>query len=122
MSDAFPRWPEAWLEEKPIAGEQVLAAAEGLELRTALRGDGHMLFALTWPGGVRWMLIDPIGNDAPVALRAGERPEDGETARMVEGVWSQALEMAKRIIDGDLEAPTAVEAEGQKKKRRWGRG
>ncbi|HEX6391238.1 MAG TPA: hypothetical protein VFZ89_17380 [Solirubrobacteraceae bacterium] len=129
MTDPFPQWPPDWVEDHELAAEQVVAATDDVSLTSALRTDDRLLLSVSWPGGRRWMLVDPVGNHAPEALRIGERAEDGEVARLVEGLWSQALTLAKRLMDGDLTAEAlaaaaaaAGEEELPKKKRRWGRG
>ena len=116
MSDDFPRWPPDWLDEYDLSKEETLAAAGDVELRTGLRGDGQVLFSVQWPEGLRWMLVDPVGGGVPHALRIGERSEEPETSRLVEGLWSQALTFAKQLIDGDI---TSVQAP---RRRRFGRG
>lgn len=98
---AFPLWPGDWLTDHGVAAEQVLAADEHVELVTALRGDGQVLFRLSWPEGRRWMLVDPVGGGVPSALRAGEKADDRDVARTVEGLWSQALTLAKGLLDGE---------------------
>lgn len=115
---AFPDWPSAWLEDHDVATSQALAAGEGVELVSALRGDGQVLFRVSWPEGRRWMLVDPVGGGVPSALRAGVRSPDGEAARIVEGLWSQALTLAKGLLDGDVELPGE---QGASRKRRWRR-
>lgn len=123
MSDPFPRWPSAWLDEQDVAAEQSLVDHAGVELVTGLRGDGQVLLSVTWPGGRRYMLVDPVGGGVPQALRAGEKSTDPETARLVEGFWSQALTLAKKLLDGDLDAlelPADDPPGG--KRRRWRRG
>lgn len=116
--DRFPAWPPEWLEDHVLSAEETLAEHEGLTFRTGLRNDGHVLMSVSWPEGRRWMRVDPVGHEPPRALRIGELSEDADTARMVEGVWSQALTLAKQLIDGEItELPTT-----QPRKRRWGRG
>jgi hypothetical protein len=105
MPDAFPRWPPDWIDDHDLAAEEVLVQNEDVSLATALRNDDRVLFSVSWAGGRRYMLVDPIGNDAPRALRVGERAEDADVARIVEGLWSQAL--------AEPEPP---------RRRRWGRG
>ena len=130
MTDDFPSWPPDWLDEYELAAEQTVAATDEVSLTSALRKDDRVLMAVSWPGGRRWMLFDPVGNDPPQALRIGERSDDGEVARIVEGLWSQALTLAKRMMDGELTAEALAaaaaealqEQEPEQKKRRWGRG
>lgn len=119
MTDPFPAWPSAWLEDHTVAAEEVVAADHGVELVSALRNDGQVLLSVRWPGGRRYMLVDPVGGGVPLALRSGEKAEDAEAARLVEGLWSQALTLAKRLIDGeDLLPPEPPEG----KRRRFGFG
>lgn len=103
-TDEFPRWPPEWVEDRELATEEVLQAAEGVELTSALSGDDRILLSVSWPGGRRYMLVDPVGNEAPRALRIGEVAEDPQTARLIDLLWSRALELAKRLTDGDHEA------------------
>jgi hypothetical protein len=118
MTDAFPRWPPDWVEDHELAATETVVATEDVSLTSALRNDDRVLMSVAWPGGRRYMLVDPVGNDAPQALRVGERADDAEVARLVEGLWSQALTIAKRLMDGELPlAPPPEEAP----KRRWGR-
>lgn len=105
MSDAFPRWPSAWLEDHAVSAEQVLARTDEVECITALRTDEHVLFSISWPEGRRYLLVDPEGEDPPASYKIGERSEDPEVSRVVEGVWSEVLKLAKQIIDGELEMP-----------------
>lgn len=104
MSDPFPTWPPEWTEDHDLASEEVLQAAEGVELTSALRADDRIMLAVSWPGGRRYMLVDPVGNESPRALRIGEVSEDPQTARLIDALWSRALELAKRLMDGDLDA------------------
>lgn len=123
MDDAFPRWPPDWIDEREVSAEQTLAATEGVELVTGLRADGHVLLAVGWPGGRRYLLVDPIGNDDPRSLRIGDLHEDHDVMRVVDGLWTQALAMAKGLIDGDLPAPGGDDDPGGRRgRRRWGRG
>lgn len=122
MSEEFPRWPPDWVDDYELATEQTVAATDDVALTSALRKDDRLLLAVTWPGGRRWMLIDPVGNDAPQALRIGDDPANPELARLVDGLWGQALNIAKQIMDGELPASGPPAAEEPKQKRRWGRG
>lgn len=128
MSDDYPRWPPDWLDEYALSKEETLAAAGTVELRSGLRGDGQILFAVEWSDGLRYMIVDPVGGGTPHALRIGEKSADGEVARLVEGLWSQALAQAKALIDGEIQAatplmPAAPElGSSDGKRRRWGRG
>ena len=82
MDDLFiPLWPPAWVEDYALSDEQLVAAGE----------DGR-----------RYRMIDPSGNGAPEALRAGATSTDSDLARAIDAMWSQALQLAKQILDGDL--------------------
>ncbi|MCW3013278.1 MAG: hypothetical protein JWO02_370 [Solirubrobacterales bacterium] len=119
MTDRFPRWPSAWLDERDLATEEVVARAGDVELVSGLRSDGVVLLSVSWPGGRRYLLVDPVGHQGPQALRAGEKSDDAETARVVEALWSQALNLAKHLIDGDVELPLPQSRSGW---RPWRRG
>lgn len=120
MIDPFPRWPPDWLEDRDVAVEQIVAQSDEVSLVSALRSDGHVLLSLSWPGGRRYLLVDPIGNDDPQALRIGEPSGSPEVRRGVDRLWSQALGIAKQLIDGELELPVA---ETERPRRRpWRRG
>jgi hypothetical protein len=125
MTDPLPQWPPDWVEDHDIAAEQVVVASDDLTLATALRADDRVLISVSWPGGRRYILIDPVGNDDPRALRAGEEPDDAELRRQLDAMWSQALGIAKKLIDGDIEVgPDGLGGgeEEQRKGRRWRRG
>lgn len=127
MTDALPAWPPDWIEDRELAAEQVVAVSGDVSLASALRSDDRVLISVSWPGGRRYMLVDPVGNDAPQALRAGEIAEDVEISRGVDALWSQALEIAKRLIDGDLdlgamEQQAAAEQDTPRRRRPWRRG
>ena len=47
-------------------------------------------------------MIDPQGGGAPEAFRAGATSEDSEFARSIDAMWSQALQLAKQVLDGEL--------------------
>jgi len=119
MTDPFPRWPPDWLDEHDLAAEEVLAQSADVALASGLRKDGQVLLSVSWPGGRRYLLVDPIGNDAPRALRVGERAEDPEIGRTVDGLWSQALKLAKQLIDGETELPAPEPPE--RRRGRWRR-
>jgi hypothetical protein len=119
MTDRFPRWPSAWLDEQDLATEEVVAHAGDVQLVSGLRADGQVLLSVSWPEGRRYLLVDPVGNEGPQALRAGETSDDPETARLVEGLWSQALTVAKRLIDGDVQLPVQQQ---RPRRRPWRRG
>ncbi len=103
--DDFPRWPPDWVEDHELAEEDTIAAEGDVSLASAVREDGQVLVSAAWPGGIRYLRVDPFGTADPQALRAGVKSEDPEVARTVEGVWSQALTLAKQLIDGDVRLP-----------------
>jgi hypothetical protein len=118
MDDLFiPLWPPAWVEDHTLSDEQLVAAGEDVKLMSALRSDQRVLLSVSWPGGRRYLMIDPEGDAAPEAFRAGTTSTDDDLARSIDAMWSQALLLAKRIEDG--EPPTLDE---QPRKRRWRRG
>ena len=116
MDDLFiPLWPPAWLEDHTLSDEQVVTAAEDVRLMSAVRSDERVLLSVSWPGGRRYLMIDPSGEAAPEAFRAGEVSADTDMARSIDAMWSQALLLAKRIVDGEI--PTATEP----RRKRWRR-
>jgi hypothetical protein len=119
MDDLFiPLWPPAWLEDHTLSDEQLVAAGEDVKLMSALRSDERVLLSVSWPGGRRYLMIDPDGVAAPEAFRAGATSTDSELARAIDAMWSQALRLAKQIQDGEL--PSLPEEE-PKKRSRWPR-
>lgn len=120
VTDEFPRWPPDWLDEHGLAAEEVIAEAGDISFMSALRADDKVLLSVTWPGGRRYLMVDPVGNEPPQAFRIGERSDDPEIGRMVEGVWSQALERAKQLMDGEL--PLGDPEPPAKRRRTWRRG
>ena len=121
MDDLFiPLWPPAWLEDHTVGDEQIVEAAEDVRLMSAVRSDERVLLSVSWPGGRRYLMIDPQGDAAPEAFRAGETSADPDLARAIDAMWSQALRLAKQIEDGEL--PLPEEEEQPKKRRRWRRG
>jgi hypothetical protein len=118
MDDLFiPLWPPAWVEEHSLSDEQLVAAGEDVKLMSAVRSDERFLLSVSWPGGRRYLMIDPNGDGAPEAFRAGETSTDPDLARSIDAMWSQALLLAKQIGDGEL--PTVDEQ--PRKRRRWPR-
>jgi hypothetical protein len=116
MDDLFiPLWPPAWVEDHALSDEQVVDAAEDVKLMSAVRSDQRILLSVSWPGGRRYLMIDPAGDAAPEAFRAGPTSADTDTARAIDAMWSQALALAKRIQDGDLPAPP------EERRSRWRR-
>jgi hypothetical protein len=108
MDDLFiPLWPPAWLEGHTLSDEQFVAATEDVKLMSAIRSDQRILLSVSWPGGRRYLMVDPHGDGAAEAFRAGATSTDSDTARSIDAMWSQALHLAKRILDGEL--PTPVE-------------
>ena len=116
MDDLFiPLWPPAWVEDHALSDEQLVAAGEDVRLMSAVRSDERVLLSVSWPGGRRYLMIDPHGAAAPEAFRAGAASEDSELARSIDAMWSQALQLAKQVLDGEL----PVFGEEPKKRRRW---
>ena len=116
MDDLFiPLWPPAWVEDHTLKDEQLVAAGEDVRLMSAVRSDQRVLLSVSWPGGRRYLMIDPLGAGAAEAFRAGATSTDSEFARSIDAMWSQALQLAKQILDGEL----PVLGEEPKKRRRW---
>ena len=116
MDDLFiPLWPPAWVEDHTLSDEQLVAAGEDVKLMSAVRSDERVLLSVSWPGGRRYLMIDPHGGGAAEAFRAGATSTDSDLARSIDAMWSQALQLAKQILDGEL---PALE-EPPKKRRRW---
>jgi len=119
MDDIFiPLWPPAWVEDHTLSDEQLVAAGEDVKLMSALRSDERVLLSVSWPGGRRYLMIDPEGDAAPEAFRAGATSTDQDLARSIDAMWSQALRLAKQILDGEL---PSLEDEQPKKRRPWRR-
>jgi hypothetical protein len=118
MDDIFiPLWPPAWVEGYTLSDEQLVAAGEDVKLMSALRSDQRVLLSVSWPGGRRYLMIDPDGDGAPEAFRAGATSTDSDLARSIDAMWSQALRLAKQILDGELPSLD----EHADKRRRWRR-
>jgi hypothetical protein len=118
MDDLFiPLWPPAWVADHTLSDEQLVAAGEDVKLMSAVRSDDRVLLSVSWPGGRRYLMIDPHGEAAPEAFRAGATSEAPDLARSIDAMWSQALKLAKQILDGEL----PVLEEPPKKTRRWRR-
>jgi hypothetical protein len=113
----IPLWPPPWVDDYELSDEQLVDASEDVKLMSALRSDQRVLLSVSWPGGRRYLMIDPEGGAAAEAFRAGAPSEDTELARAIDAMWSQALGLAKQIMDGELPAPD----EPPPKRRRWGR-
>jgi hypothetical protein len=119
MDDLFiPLWPPAWLEGHTLGDEQLVAAGDDVKLMTAVRSDERVLLSVSWPGGRRYLMVDPHGDAAAEAFHAGAPSADSDFARSIDAMWSQALRLAKQIEDGELPLPD----EQPKKRRRWRRG
>jgi hypothetical protein len=114
----IPLWPPAWVDDYELSDEQLVDASEDVKLMSAMRSDQRVLLSVSWPGGRRYLMIDPEGGAAAEAFRAGAPSEDTELARAIDAMWSQALALAKQIMDGEL----PVAEEPSRKRRRWGRG
>jgi hypothetical protein len=114
----IPLWPPAWVDEHDVSDEQLIEAGEDVKLMSARRSDQRVLLSVSWPGGRRYLMIDPEGGAAAEALRAGAPPADAELARAIDAMWSQALRLAKQMIDGELPASSE---EPSRKRRRWRR-
>jgi hypothetical protein len=118
MDDLFiPLWPPAWVEDYTLSDEQLVAAGEDVKLMSAVRSDQRILLSVWWPGGRRYLMVDPNGDGAPEAFRAGATSTDSDLGRSIDAMWSQALQLAKQILDGDL--PSLDES--PRKRRRWPR-
>jgi hypothetical protein len=118
MDDIFiPLWPAAWVEDYTLSDEQLVAAGEDVKLMSAVRSDDRVLLSVSWPGGRRYLMIDPDGDGAPEAFRAGATSTDSDLARSIDAMWSQALRLAKQILEGEL--PSLDEPPS--KRRRWRR-
>jgi hypothetical protein len=92
-------------------------AQDYVGLMSAVRSDQRVLLSVSWPGGRRYLMIDPHGDGAAEAFRAGATSTDSDFARSIDAMWSQALQLAKRILDG--EQPSLDERPN--KRRRWRR-
>jgi hypothetical protein len=122
MDDLFiPLWPPDWVRDHTLSDEHLVEAAEDVKLMSAVRSDERVLLSVSWPGGRRYLMIDPHGAAAE-AFRAGPTSSDPDVARSIDAMWSQALLLAKRIEDGELPAvePPPDEPE-TRRKRRWRR-
>src|SRR3954467_8035804 len=95
----------------------MVAAGDDVKLMSAVRSDERVLLSVSWPGGRRYLMIDPHGEAPPEALRAGDTATDSDVARSIDAMWSQALRLAKQIQDGEM---PAVDQEPDKR-RRWRR-
>jgi hypothetical protein len=113
----IPLWPPAWVEDYTLSDEQLVAAGEDVKLMSAVRSDQRVLLSVSWPGGRRYLMIDPQEAGAAEAFRAGAASTNPALARSIDAMWSQALRLAKQIQDGEL--PTLDEQ--PRKRRGWRR-
>jgi hypothetical protein len=90
----------------PVVMDPVGRALHPVEVRHVLVvGFGELgaeLAVVSWPGGRRYVMIDPDGDGAPEAFRAGATSTDSDLARFIDAMWSQALRLAKQILEGEL--------------------
>jgi hypothetical protein len=118
----IPLWPPGWVEDHIVADEQLVDAGEDVKLMSAVRSDQRVLLSVSWPGGRRYLMIDPQGGAAPEAFRAGAVSEDTRLAHAIDAMWSQALMLAKQIQDGEVPAlDEQPRDEEPPKRRRWRR-
>jgi hypothetical protein len=118
MDDIFiPLWPPAWVEDYTLSDERLVAAGDDVKLMSAVRSDQRVLLSVSWPGGRRYLMIDPHGDGAPEAFRAGATSTDSDLARSIDAMWSQALKLAKQILEGELRSLD----QRPNKRRRWRR-
>ena len=113
----IPLWPPAWVEDHTLRDEHLVGTGEDVKLMSAVRSDQRVLLSVSWPGGRRYLMIDPQGGAPAEAFRAGAAPADTGLARSIDAMWSQALMLAKRILDGELPALD----EQPRKRRGWRR-
>jgi len=69
-------WPRAWVEGYALGDERLVAAGGDVGLMSAVRCDQRVLLSVSWPGGRRYVMIDPRGEGAAEAL-APARAFDG---------------------------------------------
>jgi hypothetical protein len=119
----IPLWPPAWVEDHTLSDEQLVAAGDDVKLMSAVRSDERVLLSVSWPGGRRYLMIDPHGEAAAEAFRAGAPSADSDFARGIDAMWSQALRIAKQIQDGELPAleQPSEDDEPPENRRRWRR-
>ena len=110
----IPLWPPAWVEDHTVSDEQLVDAGEDVKLMSAVRSDQRVLLSVSWPGGRRYLMIDPQGGAAAEAFRAGAVSADTRLAHSIDAMWSHALRLAKQILDGELPAPD------EQPRKRWG--
>jgi hypothetical protein len=113
----IPLWPPAWVDDHDVSDEQLIAAGDDVKLMSGVRSDQRVLLSVSWPGGRRYLMIDPEGGAAAEAFRAGEPSADPDLARAIDAMWSQALGLAKQMMDGELPLPE----DPSRKRGRWRR-
>lgn len=113
----IPLWPPPWVEDHTLGDEQLVAAGEDVRLMSAVRSDERVLLSVSWPGGRRYLMVDPRGDAPAEAFRAGSVSTDAALARSIDAMWSQALRLAKQIMDGE---PPTLDDE-PRKRRGWRR-
>jgi hypothetical protein len=119
----IPLWPPPWVEDHDVGDEQLIDAGEDVRLMSAVRSDQRVLLSVSWSGGRRYLMVDPEGGAPAEAFRAGEVAEDAALARAIDAMWSQALALAKQMMDGELPTPGEPPPdEPPPKRRRWRRG
>src|SRR4029450_9186627 len=117
----IPLWPPPWVEDHDVGDEQLIDAGEDVRLMSAVRSDQRVLLSVSWSGGRRYLMVDPEGGAPAEAFRAGELAEDAALARAIDAMWSQALALAKQMMDGELPTEVPAPAGPPRKRRRWGR-
>lgn len=118
----IPLWPPAWVQDHEVGDEQLVSTEDDVRLMSASRSDDRLLISVSWPGGRRYLMIDPEGDAAPEVFRAGEKSEDSDLARAIDALWSQALRLAKAAEDGELSAIYEDPPPQPPKRRGWRRG
>jgi hypothetical protein len=113
----IPLWPPPWLEDHTVSDEQLVSVTEDVRLMSALRSDERVLLSVSWPGGRRYLMVDPHGVEPAAAFRAGDPSVDADLARSIDAMWSQALAIAKRIMDGEPLLPEDEEDEEEPERR-----
>jgi hypothetical protein len=113
----IPLWPPPWVADHDVSDEQLIDAGEAVRLMSATRSDQRVLLSVSWSGGRRYLMVDPEGGSPAEAFSAGEPAADAALARAIDAMWSQALLLAKQMMDGELPTPD----EPPRKRRRWGR-
>ena len=113
----IPLWPPSWVEDHTLEDEQLVAAGDEVRLMTAVRSDERILMSVSWPGGRRYLMVDPNGHAPAEAFRAGDVSEDTALARAIDDMWSRALRLAKAIQDGEM--PVLEEPPAEERKRGW---